>query len=143
MNIFFDCDYTIITWDGKLRPGVTEIFRRLTEDGHIIYVWSGAGIRWYEVRTHGLERYVTDCFHKPLYDYHRRMKDLGVTIMPDMVIDDYPDIVNALGGVRVKPYVYERKSDTEMDRVYQIITAFDAKGYSVGAPEGSTQDCSG
>jgi hypothetical protein len=130
MNIFFDCDYTIITWDGRLRPGVKELFQHLKDDGHTLYIWSGAGIRWYEVRKHGLEPYITDCFHKPLYDYHRRMKGMGVPLVPDMVIDDYPDIVSALGGIRVKPYVYEKKSDTEMERVYHIISAFGANGYS-------------
>ena len=129
MNIFFDCDYTIITWDGRLRPGVKELFQSLKDDGHTLYIWSGAGIRWYEVRQHGLEPYVKDCFHKPLYDYHRRMKNMGVPLVPDMVIDDYPDIVNAMGGIRVKPYVYEKKSDTEMERVYQIICAFSAIDY--------------
>src|SRR4029079_3749145 len=34
MNIFFDVDNTIITWDVKLRPGVHEVFARLREDGH-------------------------------------------------------------------------------------------------------------
>ena len=130
MNIFFDCDYTIIAMNGNLRPGVRELFQRLKDDGHTLYVWSGAGIRWREVRQHGLEPYITDCFHKPLYDYHRRMKDMGVTIVPDMVIDDYPDIVSALGGIRVKPYVYERKSDREMEQVYHIISAFSANGHS-------------
>ena len=130
MNIFFDCDYTIITSDGRLRPGVRELFHRLKDDGHILYIWSGAGIRWYEVRKHGLEPYITDCFHKPLYDYRRRMKGMGVTIVPDMVIDDYPDIVSALGGIRVKPYVYERKSDREMEQVYHIISALSANGHS-------------
>ena len=38
MNIFFDVDNTIITWDVKLRPGVEEIFTRLREDGHTIYL---------------------------------------------------------------------------------------------------------
>lgn len=128
MNIFFDCDYTIITWDGKLRPGVRCLFRRLTHDGHTLYIWSGAGIRWYEVRRHGLESYVTDCFHKPLHDYRRRMKGMGVSVVPDIVIDDYLDIVSALGGIRVKPYIYERKTDTEMDLVYHIITSFSANG---------------
>ena len=128
MNIFFDCDYTIIDMSGGLRPGVRELFQRLKDDGHTLYVWSGMGIRWHEVRKHGLEPYVTDCFHKPLYDYQRRMKGMGVTLAPDLVIDDYPDIVSALGGIRVKPYVYERKSDTEMERVYHIISALSANG---------------
>ena len=89
MNIFFDCDYTLITWDGRLRPGVTENLKKLKEDGHTIYVWSGVGIRWLEVRRHGLEEYVTDCFHKPLFDYERRLKEFGVNPRPDIIIDDY------------------------------------------------------
>ena len=28
LNIFFDVDNTIITWDVKLRPGVHEIFQQ-------------------------------------------------------------------------------------------------------------------
>jgi hypothetical protein len=136
LNIFFDCDYTIITWDGKLRPGVTQLFQRLKDDGHTIYVWSGAGIRWYDVRKHGLLPYVTDCFHKPLYDYKKRMVGMGVTTTPDLVIDDYPDIVSALGGIRVKPYVFERRTDTEMERVYHIISALNANGRSHDTSDG-------
>lgn len=55
---------------------------------------------------------------------------MGVEIVPDMVIDDYPDIVSALGGIRVKPYVYERKADMEMEKVYHIISAFSANCHS-------------
>ena len=131
MNVFFDCDYTIITWDGRLRPLVKETFQRLKEEGHSIYVWSGVGIRWFEVRMHGLDPYVTDCFLKPLFDYERRMKAFGVSPRPDLVIDDYPDIVRAFGGIRVKPYVHESTSDREMERVYQIISSWSTNGHSV------------
>ena len=121
MNVFFDCDYTLITRDGELRPGVFETFTRLKEEGHSIYVWSGMGIRWFEVRKHNLESFVTDCFHKPLSDYMRRLKGLGVSIMPDIIIDDYLDIVRVFGGIRVTPYVYSDPSDREMESIYQII----------------------
>ena len=130
MNIFFDCDYTIISCDQKLRPGVRELFQRLKDDGHTLYIWSGVGIRWREVRMHGLEPFITDCFHKPLFDYQRRMWGMGVTVAPDLVIDDYPDIVSALGGVRVKPYVYEKLSDVEMERLYPIISALGTNVHS-------------
>lgn len=135
MNIFFDCDYTIIALNGNLRPGVQQLFQRLKHDGHTIYVWSGVGIRWREVRKHGLDPYVTDCFHKPLFDYQRRMKGMGVTIVPDMVIDDYPDIVSALGGIRVKAYFHENSSDTEMEKLYPIISALSANGHSPHNPK--------
>ena len=135
LNIFIDVDYTLIAANGSLRPNARELFLRLREAGHRPWVWSGMGIRWYEVRKHGLEPYVTDCFHKPLFDYQRRMKSLGITAVPDMVIDDYPDIVTALGGIRVKAYLYERNSDTEMERIYPIISAFSANGNSSEIPQ--------
>ena len=128
MNIFFDCDYTLIAWDGSLRPGVWELFKALKDDGHTLYVWSGVGIRWYEVRKHGLEQFVTDCFHKPISDFKRRMKAAGLDPWPDLIIDDYPEIVSALGGVRVKPYVYERKTDREMSKLYHVLSSLCANG---------------
>ncbi len=136
MNIFFDCDYTLITWDGRLRPGVTENLKKLKEDGHTIYVWSGVGIRWLEVRRHGLEEYVTDCFHKPLFDYERRLKEFGVNPRPDIIIDDYLDITRAFGGIRITPYVYEKLDDRDMWKVYQIISSISAnRGMEFTTPE--------
>ena len=123
MNIYFDCDYTMITWDGRLRPKVEETFRKLKEDGHDIYVWSGVGIRWLEVRRHNLEQYVTDCFHKPLFDYERKMKEFGVDPRPDIIIDDYLEIVRFFGGIRITPYVYEKLDDRDMDKVHQFISS--------------------
>ena len=59
MHIFFDVDYTILGRDSTLRPGTHEIFTRLRDDGHHVYVWSGEGERWGVVRNHGLEDLVT------------------------------------------------------------------------------------
>ena len=123
MNIYFDCDYTMITWDGRLSPKVEDTFKKLKEDGHDIYVWSGVGIRWLEVRRHNLEQYVTDCFHKPLFDYERKMKEFGVDPRPDIIIDDYLEIVRFFGGIRITPYVYEKLDDRDMDKVYQFISS--------------------
>ena len=136
MNVFFDCDYTLITRDGELRPGVFETFRRLKEEGHSLYVWSGMGIRWFEVRKHNLEQFVTDCFHKPLSDYVSRLKSLGVPFMPDIIIDDYLDIVRVFGGIRVTQYVYSDPSDREMEAIYQII-------HSIGLVYDSSSSSSG
>ena len=52
MNIFFDVDYTILGLDDSLRPGTKETFRKLIDDGHSIYIWSGVGLRWEVVRKH-------------------------------------------------------------------------------------------
>ena len=62
MNIFFDMDYTLLAVDGSLRPRAREVMQRLKDEGHSLYVWSGNGIRWREVRKHGLESLVSDCF---------------------------------------------------------------------------------
>ena len=45
MNIYFDCDYTILAMDGSLRPDTREVFDRLIDDGHQIFIWSGVGLR--------------------------------------------------------------------------------------------------
>ncbi|MBF8266741.1 MAG: hypothetical protein HW388_249 [Dehalococcoidia bacterium] len=137
MNIFIDCDYTILAWNGRLRPGVKELFQRLTGDGHALYVWSGTGIRWGEVKMHGLESYVTGCFHKPLFDYQSRLEGMGITPRPDLVVDDYLDIVKALGGIKVRPYVQEDATDSEMKKVYQILSSLSPNGHH---PTNSSQE---
>ena len=121
MNIFFDVDYTIVALDGKLRPGVKELFQRLAEEGHDIYVWSGMGIRRDTVRYKGLEPWVKDVFEKPLWDYAQRLKAHGVPIRPDFVVDDYPEVVAAFGGFTVKPFIRNNEDDREMERVYEAI----------------------
>ena len=47
------------------------------------------------------------------------------------------DIVTALGGIRVKAYLYERSSDREMERIYPIISALVARN---GHSPDSSQD---
>ena len=117
MNIFFDVDYTLVTWDGRLRPGVHEIFQRLCEDGHLIYLWSGVGPRW-ETEL------VTGCFSKPLYDFHHRIVELGVTITPDYVVDDYESIVQAFPGTQIAGPPVRLNADREMWRVYDEIQGY-------------------
>lgn len=126
MNIFFDVDYTLITWDVKLRPNVREVFERLRAEGHTIYLWSGMGPRWEVVRRFELQEHITDCFWKPLYDHHARMAELGVTVQPDYVIDDHREIVDAFPGSHIQEPAIPLDTDTEMWRVYEEITAFAA-----------------
>src|SRR5258708_3496479 len=68
MNIFFDVDETILGYDGSLRPLVKQVFQSLVEDGHRVFVWSGVRtgdmVRTEVVLRHGLDPYVTDCYHK-------------------------------------------------------------------------------
>ena len=130
MNIFFDVDYTILGMDDTLRPGTKEVFRQLHIDGHKIYIWSGNGIRWHEVRLHGLDPYVVDCFQKPLYRFEEQMKALGIPIRPDLVVDDYQEVPEALGGIWAHPYFLAKEStiDQEMDWIYEMINTYEQHG---------------
>ena len=130
MNIFFDMDYTILGVDNTLRPGTVELFQRLKGDGHTLYIWSGHGIRWREVREHGLTELVADCFEKPLYQYATATEAAGLPVQPDLVIDDYPEVPNALGGIWVKPYFFHNDGDREMDLVYELIATYAREGRS-------------
>ena len=96
VNIFFDVDNTIITWDVKLRPGVHEVFTRLREDGHTIYLWSGMGPRWEVVQR---------------FDLHEH------------VIDDHVEIIHAFTGSHVPEPMLPLDRDKVMWRVYDEITA--------------------
>lgn len=130
MNIFFDVDYTILAVDSSIRPGTKEVFERLVADGHRVFVWSGVGIRTDEVRQHDLQDHVTDIFQKPLEDFEAGLSKFGVTVRPDFVIDDYPEIVGAFGGVLIRPYYFSAADDEEMERVYRIVGDVVAKGHS-------------
>lgn len=130
MNIFFDVDYTILGVDNSLRTGTRETFKRLVEDGHHVYVWSGSGLRWEVVRDNKLEEYVSGVYNKPTFHYLERLSELEVDVLPDFVIDDYPEIVGAFGGVWVPPHFYKGDQDEQMDRVYMIVSEYVEKGHS-------------
>ena len=130
MNIFFDVDYTIVGLDDSLRPGTSETFQRLIDDGHLIYVWSGVGPRWEVVRKYDLEKFASGVYEKPTDHYVERLAELGVPLTPDFVIDDYPEIVAVFGGICVPPYFFKRNPDKQMERVYDIIAEYVQKGHS-------------
>jgi hypothetical protein len=126
VNVFFDVDETILGYDNSLRPFVRDVFRQLAADGHLVYVWSGARSPAEVaevVARHDLAPYVTDCFHKPIIDPRAAWVATGVEVQPDFVVDDYPGIVEAFGGMQVRSYPLAAPSDTEMHRVYEVITA--------------------
>jgi hypothetical protein len=124
VNIFFDVDFTLISWDYRLRPHVREVFQWLKDDGHTLYLWSGVGKRWEIVEQHGLAPYIEDCFEKPLFRHVERLGELGVTVQPDFVIDDHAEPVQAFGGEVIQPPGAPLESDREMLRVYDAIRAF-------------------
>ncbi|MGI8927517.1 MAG: HAD family hydrolase [Tepidiformaceae bacterium] len=133
MNIFFDVDDTLITWDVRLRPGVREVFARLREDGHTIYLWSGYGPRWEVVRRFELHEYIEDCFWKPLHNHHARLIELGVPFAPDYAVDDHEEIIRAFGGTVIQAASGPFASEGEMWRVYETITRFVAAANAGGA----------
>ena len=130
MNIFFDMDYTLLGLDNSLRPNTREVMQRLKDDGHTLYVWSGVGIRWPEVKQHNLEPFITDCFVKPLKNFVEELERANLPVKPDLVIDDYPEVPTALGGIWVRPYFFNTVADNEMERVYTIIQDYARDGYS-------------
>ena len=141
MNIFFDVDYTILGMDDSLRPRTKETITQLVDDGHKVYIWSGMGPRWEVVKKHKLDKLVSGVYEKPLDRFMERLEDLGVPLVPDFVIDDYPEVVAAFGGVWVSPYYFKRSADGEIDLVYNIITDYVKKGHSDDVhfrPKGST-----
>ena len=130
MKIFFDVDYTILGLDDSLRPGTTETLTQLKEEGNEIYIWSGMGERWEVVDKFDLKPLISGVYEKPTHHFHERLEDLGVPFEPEFVIDDYPEIVSAFGGVWVPPYFFKRNFDQEMTRIYRIVRDFISTGTS-------------
>ena len=134
MNIFFDMDYTLVAADGTLRPGVREVFDKLKAAGHDIYVWSGMGAREWQIKELGLAAMVSGTFAKPLDRFQEALRGMlqssHVPAPPDLVIDDYPEIVAALGGIVIRPYMHPNPDDGEMERVYKIIQQYALQGHS-------------
>jgi hypothetical protein len=128
MNIFFDVDQTILGMDNSLRPGTREAMSGLIDRGHVVYVWSGVGIRREAVRRHTLEPLVSGVYHKPQYDHVKRLTEMGVLASPDFVVDDDPEVVGAFGGLWVPPYYKASSEDREMERVCRAVTEFASKG---------------
>ena len=130
MNIFFDMDYTLLAVDGSLRPKAREVLQQLKDDGHQLYVWSGNGIRWLEIRRHGLESLISDCFEKPMDSYAEQVERLALPVKPDLVVDDHLEVAAALGGIWVRPYYFPNATDDEMEHVYRIIKERIETGHS-------------
>ncbi len=130
MKIFFDVDYTILGLDDSLRPRTKETLERLKNEGHELYLWSGMGERWEVVEKHELTPLVSGVYEKPTHHFHERLEELGVPFEPDFVIDDYPEVVAAFGGVWVPPYFFKRSFDEEMNRIYRIVNDFVHTGTS-------------
>jgi hypothetical protein len=121
-------DYTLLGVDGSLRPGAKEVMQRLVDDGHQLYIWSGNGIRWRDVRKHELESLIVDCLEKPVANYASTVQ--AMEIKPDLVVDDHLEIVAVLGGVWARTYYFPNSADEEMEHIYRVISEWAESGTS-------------
>ncbi len=137
LNLFFDVDNTLILWNGKLRNHVREVFDAIREDGHHIYIWSGVGIRRWDMNRHQLHEYVRDYFVKPLDNYYERAyRDFKVNVPIHFAVDDHRGVVDAFGGYFINDS--PKLDDREMLDVLAAIREFAAQpGELPGMPEPS------
>src|SRR5262249_26803533 len=88
------------------------------------FVWSGVRtaemVRTEVVQRYELDPYVTNCFQKPRFDYREQWSRTGIEVEPDFCVDDYPEVVEAFGGILIKPYSMARP-DADLERVYAAI----------------------
>jgi hypothetical protein len=97
MNIFFDVQGTLLTDDSDPRPHAREVFLKLTEMGHDVYLWStaGEGYAAHAVWVLGVEDVVRGCFGK---------RSVPEDITVDFVVDDNERYVESHVGYLVRPY---------------------------------------
>jgi hypothetical protein len=122
LNIFFDVDETLILGNGELRNHAREALEAIDAMGHHIYVWSGVGIRRWDMKRHGLHDLVSGYFVKPLHDYRARLDVFKVEPVPDFVVDDMEAVVDAFGGYHVRTDV-TAEDDQELLIVVQQLRA--------------------
>ncbi len=114
MNIFFDVLDTLLTEEDVPRPHARELFRRLKDMGHEVYLWSSAGGAYAAGAAEilGASDLVGGCFGK------RHEPELSV----DFAVDDDASIVQSYGGYRVAPFE-GNPWDEELLRVAEAVEA--------------------
>ena len=130
LNIYFDCDYTILAMDGSLRPRTREVFSNLIEDEHKVFIWSGVGLRTKDMERLNLMDLISGIFVKPIAEFEDGLDRFSVSPRPDFVIDDHREIVEFFGGVHIEPYYFRASEDGQMDDLYQCISDFSQTGNS-------------
>ena len=130
LNIYFDCDYTILAMDGSLRPRTREVFSNLIEDEHKVFIWSGVGLRTKDMERLNLMDLISGIFVKPIAEFEDGLDRFSVSPRPDFVIDDHREIVEFFGGVHIDPYYFRASEDGQMDDLYQCIADFSQTGNS-------------
>jgi len=89
MNVFFDVQGTLVC-RGTPRPRAREVFAKLTNAGHDVYLWSSAGAGYASSAAEllGVEDLVLGCYSK--------FAPPPVTV--DYAVDDRSDVVDQYGG---------------------------------------------
>ena len=128
LNIFIDVDYTLIAANGSLRPNARELFLRLQDAGHQPWVWSGMGIRKDDMVRHGMDGCVAGYQVKPLDDYIKTLRRLDPDAWPDLIVDDHSEIVEAFGGITVRPYFFTDADDRELRRAADALLQYAETG---------------
>lgn len=117
----FDVDDTLIDHRGRLRLHTRDVFAELSGRGFSLFVWSGAGIRWEVVDVHGLRPHVIGCYRKPVSRHHERLAEHGVPFVPDFVVDDDIEVVEAFGGFHMPPPAHDFDRDLAMLRARDAV----------------------
>ena len=123
MQLFFDVDYTLIAYNGSLRPLVHKVFEDLKSDGHDIYIWSGMGLRNKEIEENNLTEFVSGIYHKPIDKFEDGLIQYGIPVRPEYVVDDHREVVDHFGGFVIRAYFWENARVKEMTAVYEDIKA--------------------
>lgn len=112
MNVFFDVLDALLSEEDVPRPHAREVFLRLRETGHEVYLWSSAGGAYAAAAADllGVADLIGGCFGK------RHSPEVEV----DFVVDDDASVVNSYGGHRVDPYGGD-PWDKELLRVPQAV----------------------
>jgi hypothetical protein len=113
VNIFFDIQGTLIA-GRRPRPHTREVFLRLIDMGHHVYLWSSRGGAYaaHAAWLLGVEDLVFGCFGKA-----------GVTpVSVDFVVDDQPSMAERYGGYAVAAFEGER-GDRELLGIPEAVEA--------------------
>ena len=79
------------------------------------------GIRTSEVHRAGLGDLVSGIYQKPLIEFSAALARLGIPVVPDFVIDDYPEIVRFFGGLCIRPYHGGAQFDNELSDLPDLV----------------------
>jgi len=123
LNVFFDVDHTLVSWDYQLRPHVHDVFEQILDDGHKIFIWSGMGVRTAFVEHFKLGHLISGLYRKPVENHRETVHDF-TPIFPDYVVDDHPEVVAAFIGHKMQAPLYPVHEDRGMWRAYEAFATY-------------------